>query len=149
MPIYAYRLGTSMYKLYKPYEKRGRKWIGNPDTGNLQGYNQLPWVGDSLIITKSLKDVMVLSVLGYNAVATHSESTGLDPVTLKTLEDRFKDITIFYDNDQAGITGAKKLCRAHDFNGIIIPLEYEVKDISDFIVKYGYQDTRELLQRLL
>ena len=146
-PFYAYKFAKAVYKVMSPYAEKSRKWVNNANTSHLQGYDQLPLHGDLLIITKSLKDVMVLYMLGYSAVAPQSEQTPIPNEIVNTIKKRFKEVTVLYDNDEAGKKGRNKLVRKHGFNFIEIP--GDIKDISDYIKENGKEKTSALLNELL
>lgn len=129
-PIYTYQFSNNTKKIYFPLNKRGAKFLGF-GTNPLQGYEQLPEKGDLLIITKSMKDVMLLYELGYNAVAPNSESTGIDSTVFEDLKKRFKKIILFYDNDEAGIKASKVFSEIYKIPYIMLDSE-DGKDISDY-----------------
>ncbi len=148
-PSYAYYLGKGKYKILSPYSDDGHKWVSNVDKSYFQGYDQLPWVGETLIITKSLKDVMVLASFGIPAIAPQNENTEITVEFMGGLRKRFKNIVIFYDNDEAGITGSNKLVNEHSLPSIKVPLDSGEKDISDYSKAYGKENTSLLLDGLL
>ncbi len=152
-PIYAYKFtydGNTTYKIYMPFEAKSKKWLSNTTKRDIQGYSQLPEKDTLLIITKSLKDVMVLNELGYSAIAPQAESINVEEKFIDKLYNRFDNIIVFYDNDITGMYQAKKLKKQHNLPNIQIPKEiYNVKDISDFCKKYGIYETREFLKKLL
>jgi hypothetical protein len=145
---YAYRIGTK-YKIYSPYEEI--KWISNTTKKHIQGYDQLPEKGNLCIITSSLKDVMCLYEMGIPAVALQSEMQMPEESLIQELKGRFKEIALFYDNDftnvhNPGQSMAKKIINkyAHSTNiysptisNIVIPDDYQVKDLSDYIAKFN------------
>ena len=102
-PAYGYWFGPNDMKLYFPLRDDYR-FLGN--TTCLQGYEQLPLIGDLLIVTKSLKDVMFLRTLGISAVAPQSESAILTEEQFKELSRRFTKLVCLYDFDLAGIRSA-------------------------------------------
>src|SRR5690606_31887571 len=65
-PAFVYYFGQGDYKIYFPNKKEYR-FIGN--TTHMKGLEQLQEKGEILIITKSLKDVMVLDIFNIPAVA--------------------------------------------------------------------------------
>lgn len=149
-PIYCYQIDDS-HKIYRPLHKTKKgKWMSSTQIEDIQGMKQLPKNGDLLIITSSMKDLLVLKVLGYNAIALGGEGNKVPKKILDYLSASFKEIVIFYDNDMAGINYGKKLSTDIGVNYIYIPTEYEdTKDISDFIKKYGLTRTKQLIQELL
>lgn len=147
-PIYCYSVFGKLKK-YKPLEiDKSKKWGGNLSNYDIQGYEQLDYRKKSLIVTKSLKDVMVLYKLGYNAIAPPSENTKIPENVIKILQSKFKNITIFYDRDITGVSNTKELVKKYNLNFIFIQKRYKVKDISDFIQKYGIEDTKSFLTNL-
>lgn len=142
-PIYGYYLGNG-WKIYKPFSKQ--RFYMNSTV--LQGYNQLPDKGDLLIITKSLKDVMLLYELGYHAVAPHGESI-LNIPEIDDLRDRFTNMVIFFDNDSPGINGAKVLSETYKIPYVYIPEEEMAKDISDYNKINNINKTKELIEKLV
>jgi hypothetical protein len=151
-PMYAYKI-FNKFKIYRPKTtNKAEKWRTNCTPYDVQGFQQLPESGDLLIITKSLKDVMVLDLFGYTAIATQGETSNLPRAIFDHLKYRFKKIVIFYDNDPPGIEGAKKLCEKFNIDSVYVPLNnyvmYGVKDISDFRKEMGVTKTKEVLKEL-
>lgn len=145
--------GRHLVKIYQPYNKYF-KWISN--SGNLQiiqGEGMLPQNGELLIVTKSLKDIMVLYELGFTAISPPTESAFLNNKYFEKQKLRFKKIVILYDNDVPGLEAASKFSEQFNTPYIYIPTfyfhEYSIKDVSDFIKKYKYEETKKLINTLL
>jgi len=152
-PLYAYKMskdGQIYYKIYNPlttdYKKKWR-WNGTDDI--LMGYDQLPLHGEMLIITKSMKDIMVLYEMGYAAVSMQSESTIMDTIMFASLKRRFDHIIVLYDNDATGIKRSDKLIRAFGLKQIFIPKISDQKDISDYVKQYSMDKGKDLMRELL
>jgi 5S rRNA maturation endonuclease (ribonuclease M5) len=143
--IFAYLINGKI-KVYSPLADRGNKWVGNTDSSCVFGIDQLPLQDNILIITKALKDVMTLKSLGYNAVSGNSETTLLKESTINNLKQRFKQIYVFLDNDEAGIIAAEKYKDKYELDYIIIPLEYKCKDISDLVKEHGIRLAKRWLK---
>ena len=151
-PMYAYQV-YNKYKIYRPYSLvRADKWRNNCDLYDLQGLPQLKDNNDLLIITKALKDVMVLHTFGYSAIAAQSEVANIPSIVIKHLKSRFKHIVVFYDNDESGIKGATKLTKKYKLNKVFISKHYldlyGIKDISDFRAEMGEKETHRILKEL-
>jgi hypothetical protein len=96
-PMYAYKV-YDRFKIYRPLASKYTKWRTNLTNRHVQGLAELPQEGgDLLIITKSLKDVMCLYEMGFNAIAASSETTFIPEDILQSLRSKWKHIVILYD----------------------------------------------------
>ena len=151
-PMYAYKI-FDKFKIYRPLsEYKKDKWRNNCGSYDLQGLEQLPNKGELLIITKSLKDVMVLFKHGYSSISPSSENTTIPKPLMDNFKKRFKNIIVFYDYDEGGVKGAEALCAKFNLNKVFIPKHYldiyGIKDISDFAKEMSEEKTIELLKEL-
>jgi len=133
-------------KIYQPYSEF--KWASNGGK-IVQGEGMLPKHGDLLIITSSLKDAMVLYELGFIAIAPTAESAFVPETYFYKQKRRFKRIILFMDSDEPGIKANKKLSEKLGLFYIVIPEEYKVKDISDFVDNYSKEEAKNLLLKIL
>ena len=152
-PAYVYRL-FGRFKIYRPLETGSRKWRSNSYKTDIQGWQQLPEKGDLLILTSSLKDVMLLYQLGYNAIALHGESDIPSPVMIEHLKGRFKRIVFFYDNDwnkeeNWGQISALKFSGEFGLDNIAIPSQYKSSDPTDLVENVGLDNATIIIQQLL
>lgn len=145
-PCYCYYFGDNLYKLYFPYRReRGRFFQNiNRDDNILQGLAQLPQGGDILIITKSMKDVMCLSSLGYNSVAVHDEYHVINEEMFINLYNRFDMIYTLFDNDLPGKRLSIKYLWKYKTNSLLVPKDLS-KDISDLVKSYGVEFVKNLI----
>lgn len=146
-PMYYYGFGEN-FKVYRPLSPKRGKWFFFGKSSDIEGYDQLPWIKELLVITKSLKDVMTLNSLGYSAISLQGEGNKLDFKIYQKLNKRFKTIVSFYDNDKQGIIGANLLKDSYDIKHIFIPKKYSVKDISEFCSNYGVDSTKNWIKFL-
>ena len=137
---FAYRIG-SYYKIYQPFSERF-KFTSSFPREYVEGMMQLKYNSDTLIITKSLKDVMCLREVGFEAVSPKSENTPIMPHILKKLENHYRRIYVLFDNDNAGKIGAQD----YPYRRIFLT---KAKDVSDHIRDYGIMDTRLEITKLL
>lgn len=150
-PIFGYYRGKDtngeeLWRIYFPMRREFR-FLSNWKSFLLQGASQLPEEGDTLVITKSMKDVMTLYSLGITAIAPNSENLFLTDSQYEKLKKRFKRLVLFYDNDLPGIRNMQKIRKKCDVECMWIPRNYEAKDISDFHKKYGKEKTLELINK--
>lgn len=140
-PIYGYyggknSNGDELWRLYMPTKIKYR-FLSNWTSMMIQGAKQLPQFGEHLIITKSTKDVMTLYSQEFNSVAPISETVILTKFKFDRLQEKFKTIICLYDNDLAGVKGAKKWKKEFGVKCIFIKRKY-AKDISDLFKKLNY-----------
>jgi len=133
-------------KIYQPFSIN-LKWVSNGGK-IVQGEGMLPKGGNLLYITKGLKDVMTLYEIGYTAIAPTTEKTLPSLEYINKQKSRFKEIVLFLDNDETGIEMSKKHSLETNIPYILIPKEYNCKDISDFVKKYSLKVGKELIKNL-
>lgn len=149
---YAYIFDDDNIKVYFPFRKQFR-FLSN--TNCIQGYNKLPENNEILVITKSLKDVMVLYELGVHSIAFQNEIVIPDIQIIEELKQRFKRIYLFYDFDLTGVRTSNKIRKQFDIkplfltNGKFNTVDYKAKDISDYIKLYGKESTIKLIDYAL
>lgn len=153
-PCLAYYLGKSKdgdqrFKIYF-YKRKENRFICN--TNRINGWREIPETGDTLVITKSMKDVMALHSLNVDAIAMQNEVTIPYDYIIEELKSRFDRIISFYDFDYTGVVNANKLKRLYNIpyvfltNGKYNTKNYEAKDISDYIQSKGTQAARSFLK---
>jgi hypothetical protein len=152
-PIYAYKFNKYKdvsYKIYCPFADKKNKWLFNGSSSDIEGFDQLPLLGDLLIITKSLKDVMCIKEHNnIPAISLQGEGNVLDLNLFNKLKYRFNTIYSLYDNDIAGIKGANKLERDYGIKPLYIPEESKCKDFAEYCSKNTYDNSVNLLNSLI
>ena len=159
-PIFCYYFPkTKNVKIYMPLSPTKKdKWRSSCTIKDIQGNDQLPFTGDLLLITSSLKDAMCLYELGYSAIAPQQEGTSLSVSYVDSLKDTFKRVVLFFDNDGTfypdkgqsgkGKEATKKASKKYDIPYIFTGSD-AYKDISDYYKQYGKEKTIELLTKIL
>lgn len=125
------------------------RFFGNADKDTIQGLEQLEYKSDILIITKSIKDVMVLNQCGYESIAFQSEILTPSKEIVDFVYDKYSNVFLLYDNDSAGIKGSEIICNEYNFIPIFVPLTSKCKDISDVSKMYGINIAKKWLNRIL
>lgn len=149
-PIYGYYFGKEegreLWKMYFPLKTKYRFLL---NTSKLQGTKQLPATGDLLVVTKSLKDVMVLNEMGIAAIAPQAESVIISTKQYQALSKRFKRIVFNGDWDGAGqlfmINSRKK------YKSIALSFtnkEKYAKDVSDLVKKHGFLKAQTFIHKV-
>lgn len=153
-PIYGYYFGkdknkNEKWKIYFPLKTEYR-FLNNLSKKVLQGYHQLPKIGDLLVITKGMKDCITFYSYGISAVAPSSESTFCSDKQIEEFKQRFKHIIVMYDQDKAGKHNMYKIRSNYpELDYFVIPRYLKAKDFSDLRKLYGEEKTREFLNQCL
>jgi DNA primase len=143
-PMYAYKVYNN-FKIYRPFADKYTKWRNNLTEYDIQGYAQLPSKGDTLIITKSMKDVMCLYEMGIPAISPSSESTFIPNDILEGLKKRFKRIIILFDRDNTGVKYLRKMSLKTGLEGLLVHKKFKAKDISDAIKANSFEEIKKWL----
>lgn len=149
-PIYRLPYGLPAAKYYRPRETRkSSRWLSFAKREDAAFYDRLPFLGDTLIITKSAKDALVLLSLGYTSTAPSSETVRINTPKFRALLMTHDQAFLLYDNDEVGIRSSELRSKELDIPYLLIPKKYGVKDISDFHAKYGREATKELIDKMI
>lgn len=148
-PMYAYKV-FDRFKIYRPLASKYTKWRTNLTNRHVQGLAELPQEGGNLlIITKSLKDVMCLYEMGFDAIATSSETTFIPDDILESLRKKWKHIIILYDRDKTGMKTAREYSRRYGMDAVFVHKRFAAKDVSDAVRDNGFTYVKEWLTKTL
>jgi len=146
-PMYAYKV-YDKFKIYRPLASKYTKWRTNLTNRHVQGLAELPQEGGNLlIITKSLKDVMCLYEMGFNAIAASSETTFIPDDIIESLQSKWKHIVIIYDRDVAGMQNARKYSKQYKMDAIFVHKKFKAKDVSDAVKANGFFAIKDWLTK--
>lgn len=152
-PVYAYKFTKFKqysYKVYSPLtDNKKYKWLFNGSKDDLEGFDQLPLIGDILVVTKSLKDVMVLYELGIPAISLQGEVNKFEYDIYVKLAKRFNKLYVLYDNDDTGIRSSNRIVEDFNIKQIFIPKDSNCKDIAEYIECYGIEESKKLMCNLI
>lgn len=156
-PCYIYYFPKSKHvKCYLPFNvDKSRRFFGNVNNlEDIQGYYQcnVKDIKDKenklLILTKSMKDVMLLREFGIDAMALHGENHRFEDDFIRHIKKYYGKIVSLYDRDKAGILGAKRLWKEHGIKAFFINKKWHCKDISDLFMTYGNDVVEDFLVSL-
>lgn len=134
-------------KLYFPNSEF--RFISNIDNTVVQGWNLLPKGGNILFITKGIKDVGSFNRIGFSAIAPNNEKTFIPEKVFFKLKERYKHIILWFDNDETGILGAKMFSDKYNLPRIIVPINSQIKDPSDYVKSEGLRGFSYLVKEEL
>ncbi len=136
-------------KFYFP-ERKEFRFLGNINRNDTYFINK---GSSTILITKSLKDMLVLDNLtSFNLLHIQSENSDPDGHIILDWEFGHKDAILFYDNDNAGIEGMKRLASKFLYlepSLFWINPDTGFKDIDEMRSNWGEKDTIEYLQTYL
>lgn len=148
-PMYAYKVNDK-FKIYRPLNSKYTKWRTNLTNRDVQGLSELPdGKGKLLIVTKSLKDVMVLYEMGYDAVSPSSETTFIPDDILDSLKDKYEHVVILFDRDKTGVMKARDYSKKYKLDAFFIHKKFKAKDLSDAVRDNGFITVKEWLTKTL
>lgn len=122
-----------LHKIYQPKVKE-KKFI--KINSYLQGHDQLSGQ-DKLMIVSSLKDLMSIKSLklpGYDYVAPDSENSMISKQYMMEFYEKYANIHIILDNDDAGKKAAQKYKDHYDVETFNLDMS---KDIADSVRDFG------------
>lgn len=138
-----------LWRIYYP-EKKVQRFLTNWKSVKIQGWDQLPAKGKLVVITKSMKDVMLLSELKIPACAPNSETMFLTETQQSEIAQRFKHVIVLYDNDLPGIHNLNLLHKKYpQFIYTWIPRKTGSKDLSDYYRDHGKEQTIDLVKSFI
>lgn len=152
-PCYEYPFPSGNRKYYWPFaQEKSKKFRGNIDNEkDMQGYYQTRMSkheeSNLLVITKSMKDVMLLHQYGVDAIAIHGENHRFNNDFIRHMKKYNKRVISLYDNDETGKRGAEYLCVNHQIEPYFIT-EESAKDITD-LYKKDKKKADEFVMRLI
>jgi hypothetical protein len=150
---FAYLFDNQYIKVYTPKDPKF-KWISTCPNDLISGFDNIKFKifkgeqSKRLIISKSVKDEIVLSKFFTDVCSTQNESKeAINQENLKWILRGYKpeDVYISYDNDEAGIRSSTYFTKNYGFNYVNVPNIYRregIKDWSDLVQEKGL-DTME------
>jgi hypothetical protein len=128
----SYQIG-GCYKIYFPFETKKKKFQNDLPDNWVEGFLQLKYVNDFVIITKAMKEVIFFRQhFDWDTIAGKSENTMIPKHIMDKLFKSYKKVYIWLDKDEAGIKAQAKYIEKYPN---LIPVQYpsyvEQKDPTD------------------
>lgn len=142
--------GIDLWQLYHPYRTKVRfltNYAGIRARHNIKK-------SEFGVLTKSIKDVMVLDLFGINSVSLAAEGIPVRANEDEKISKYWSKKYCLTDYDRTGIRAAWRL-RKQGYeplfltNGQRHTWNYGAKDISEFIALYGYNKTKDWIDYIL
>ena len=134
------------WRIYYPQNKKYR-FISNWNKTMIQGFHMMPKSGEFLVITRSMKDVMLCYELGIPAIAPNSENLFITEAQWDNIVIKFRKIFLLYDTDLAGVSNSKRIKKKFPkIQVLLIPRKYKAKDLTDLYKKLGTEKMLNLVE---
>jgi hypothetical protein len=104
---------------------------------------------DKLIIQKSMKDLLVTTLITPNVVATQNESAGIfDEEMVNKIKGISPNVTVWYGSDSDGVEKCKKITNLNGWKYLNTPknLLPEINDAYGFVKKFGIKALEEFMK---
>lgn len=142
------RNGSELWRIYFP-QNHTYRFLSNWPRTIIQGIRQLPKeLNDQLVITKSLKDTMILYEAGIPAIAPCSETVIIQQPQMDKLTGLASNIIYIGDNDLPGVKGAHKYKKLYPFIRCVFIKRKYAKDMSDLYKFVGQTEFNEAIEEL-
>lgn len=148
-PCYAYVFKgkkSIRVKLYRPLSSE-YKWQGNINNSDIYGLDLLPDFTNTIYICSGLKDLMCITEMNLVGIAPQSESTDIPDEIIENIKTKCKNLVILFDNDNAGLSNAKKYSMKYGCRYIELPKDNENKDVADFTKQYGIEAAKNIIKK--
>ncbi len=145
---YIYGFFTKDREIYKIYNPRLKENRFVKVRNHIQGVDQLQFIHPTLMITKSLKDIVAMSKFGWETefVAPDSENVILPQEFIGEMKVKYKNLIVLFDNDDAGYNAAARYKEIYNIDSVVCPL---AKDPTDAIRDFGVDKTKESIESLI
>ena len=140
------------WKIYTPFSKdKNLKWFpNNTSITTMYGLENIVDC-DVCIITKSLKDYMVLRKVYPYVCAVQNEGSGcFSEENIKYLKENSKIQILNFDSDAAGVKNSQKLTKQFDFDYLNVSkqhLEEGINDFADLSKQYGLEIVKIIIDK--
>lgn len=138
------------FKIYQPQAKI-YKWISNIPLNLPFGYTELPYLSETLIVTKSQKERIIFKKFFTDVIATQNETIIAFEKCVPLLK-KYKRIIICFDADNPGVTASKEITSKYNLEYFNTPnylLKQGIKDVDEYVVRYGTNALKKRLKEKL
>lgn len=140
--VFAYVQQGKITQIYYPRRKKGERRFVNTAGFTIGNLNNLK-NEDTLVITKSRKDVFYLEKFGINAIYTINETITIDQELFKKLKNKYPYIFTLFDSDKQGQHSAWVHRKIYGIPALFVP---EGKDFSGWLEQVGYQEVSDTIE---
>lgn len=140
--------GTTGVKIYSP-EDTNMKWLSSIPLDVPYSLNKLKFQSDTIVITKSFKDGIVLRKIFTDVISLQSENkSALSQKTIDFVNSNYEKKILIFDSDLPGINALNNFTHLN-WTLFHFPIKlyekYNLKDASDICKSFGIEYVKELL----
>lgn len=136
------------WKIYFPEREKEKRFRNNVSGGYLWNYQNLKQCED-LIIQKSVKDLIVTTLITPCVVATQNESVGIfNEEMVKKINTITRSPWIWYGSDWDGVKKCKQITDTNKWKYINTPknLLPEINDAYGYVKKFGIKSLEDFMK---
>jgi len=137
------------WKIYRPFADKKSKWV--PNNVPISAMDGEIKECDTLFITKSKKDFLVLSKIIPCVCAVQNESTGCFTLeNVERIKTNSKRQILGFDSDVTGVSSSQQITKLFDFGYCNVPrklLSEGIKDFADWAKNYGLDTVKDYLEK--
>lgn len=135
-------------KIYFPQRDKGERFRNNVSFHHLWNYNNIQEC-HNLIVQKSVKDMIVTTMISPCCVATQAEAVKIfDESTVEMINTISKSPWIWYGSDWDGVKKCKEITDTNKWKYINTPknLLPEINDAYGYAYKYGIEELAQFMK---
>lgn len=136
-------------KIYLPDRPKDQRFYNNVSYFYLWNLSNVQKC-DDLIVQKSMKDLIVTSIITPCVIATQAEAFKIfNEEVVNRISNITKNVHIFYGNDEDGVQKCKRITKEFGWKYINIPRDEDlsVNDAYEYSKKYGIAKLEEFMKR--
>lgn len=145
------RKKETLIKVYSPNPEDKFKWVNNIPLDHPFGIQTLNKTADYCVVTKSVKDMIILKKFFPAVIASQNESrSAISDSTMANLNRLFQFSCLAWDIDDTGLEAMTEM-EEFGFVPMHLPIEFfeeGIKDFGDFVLKYGLKELDYIIQQI-
>jgi len=149
---FGYLYNNEHWKIYTPFSKNPKmKWMPNNVPLTTLGGKEYITNCNTAIITKSLKDAMVIRKIYPNVCDVQNESiTCFSQENIDFIKSNSGKQFLCFDSDKPGVLNSQLITKKFDFDYINVPKQYlsdGVNDFADLAKEYSLKKVEQIFKK--
>lgn len=151
-PKYVYWFGKNRWQIYNPLSENPTYKFKTCNISDVViGWDNLPRDNGGLLISKSMKDLLIWKTLGAKAVIAPMNEVSFKPLIKReeTINNRFRNVYIAFDSDATGRANEDILEEVTNWQSLKLEFPPPCKDPGDVVARFGEREGYQLLKNIL